>query len=447
MKLQNKDGGGDNGATDKPLDITIDMLGDSNHQDNTDHRSQQQKDADAEKQRIADEEKAKQDKDAANADTNNKKDDEALKAKALELGGTSFDGEGNLLDSTGKLVKTKDEVEKALDAEQEFTFTENDNGDILDETGKVVIKKADVKRDKDGNVLIPDSIINPPTKGTLVEELAKFTGIKVADKDGNLVQYDDTEEGIANYVKDAVNIGINQGALKLFEAMPDVKDYYLHRTNGGSASDFFKETTDWSKVVFDKSWTPEQKIDWVVKDLTAKGVDADEAKALAQVAKDSNKLDERTEKAIANLKELDKAKSKQRQDEYNAKQAEQIKETQNYWNGIKSVVDKGELEGIAIPEKDRKAFFDYISKPVDKQGRTQEMIDTEKEVPEKGLKLSYLRFKKFDLKELVQREAQTQNAKGLRERIAKAKNNTSGAKITVVKKGDANYVPSINDVA
>lgn len=421
----------------KEIEITIGDLSGSNHQDNTDTRTQQQKDADVETQRLVDEQ-ANKDKETADAA-------KALEDKAKELGGAKFDDKGNLLDDKGTIVKSKEDLDKEGANDTEITFEEDEKGNITKD-GKIVIEAKDVKRDKDGNPLIPDELVNPVQKGTLIEELSKFTGINIVDEKGVPIVYDETEEGIAKYVQDAIEVGTHNAALKLFENMPDVKNYFLHRANGGQPQDFFKEATDWNKLPAAKDATPEIKIDLIVRELTAKGVDLDEAKGIAQIAKDKNKLDERYDLAVKNLKEAETAKTKAQQDEYNKRALAEQENAKQYWNQRKTIIDSNNLAGITIPDKDKGAFYDYISKPVDKDGNTQEIIDAQAEKPETNLQLSYLRFKKFNLKDVVAKEAQTQRVQTLRERVAKDKSsNGSSIKVNIVKKA-TNQNVTVDDI-
>ena len=110
-------------------------------------------------------------------------------------------------------------------------------------------------------------------------------------------------------------------------------------------------------------------------------------------------------------------------------QAEQRQEADKFWEGVSETIETSrEFSGIVVQEKDKKKFFDYISKPVDKQGNTKRDVDHNGAEMDVRLAIDYLMFKGFKLDDIIKAKAKTETAKTLRKQIRSTTKSVKGAK-------------------
>jgi len=104
---------------------------------------------------------------------------------------------------------------------------------------------------------------------------------------------------------------------------------------------------------------------------------------------------------------------KQSREEARAKQEE-------FWNGVADTIeDSREFAGLAVPEKEKSRFFNYLSAPVNNEGMTQRDIDHKEADMEIRLAIDYLMYTGFDLGSLIDTKARTKSTRSLKERIMK----------------------------
>ena len=127
------------------------------------------------------------------------------------------------------------------------------------------------------------------------------------------------------------------------------------------------------------------------------------------------------------------------------KQINAEKEAQAYWSSVINTVKNGKLANINIPLPEREGFLTYLTTPI-QNGKSQDILDAEKDTVESDLLMSYLRYKGNDISALAKNIATTNNVQSLRERMAKNKiRNANSDKGTKPKTQD-NYIPSLSDL-
>jgi len=387
MENNNASGNDANKANDDVLDFNIEGLG-TEIKDGGQGQGQGQG-AETEEEKAAklkaseDAAKKKLEEEAAAA-ANAGKDE---KPTGIEIDGKAykFDAEGNAIDEFGVIKKTKAEVDAIL--EEENDGNEGDNNGNQDE--------------------LP-----------LTVELIQKIGVEVLGEDGKPKQYTEDITGLTQMVTDVAEELNNRERKEFFETFPAVAALTKHLMNGGTEADFYnKQAESWKNVSL-KDADETLKLSVITKDLIAKGFEAKEAEETAKLYKDSNKLDEMAEKS---LKSRQVAEEKAIQDKvladkaaYDAEMAEAVK----HWKTVEEVINKGDLSLITIPQVEKKAFNDYISKAVDAEGNTQATLDRAKLKLEQKLLLDYLVYSKLDISKLVQNKVNTTKADTLRKRLA-----------------------------
>lgn len=301
---------------------------------------------------------------------------------------------------------TFSELELEIDGKVEV-FKINEKGEAVDATGKVVKTKAEV-----------DAIAQEQRnqQEPLVVTLQKKSGYTLLDENNKPKVYEDTEEGILEMATDIAVLKANEAQKKYFEMFPDVREYAEFRQRGGNKADFFKRQAEsWSNVKFDAK--NEDLCKNVLRATLSKTMNKEQVEDTLQLYKDTGKLEGYGKTAYDNLVKEEVEFKKREKETFERQEAENTQKVEQYWNETHEVIKKGNLNNIIIPEADRDGFFKYISEAVDDNGRSQAIVDRQKLPREQLLQLEYLQYKGFNLKGLIEAAAKTERARTLRSKM------------------------------
>ena len=219
-------------------------------------------------------------------------------------------------------------------------------------------------------------------------------GVDILDDNDKPVQFEDTPEGLAQYVDAVIKTSqqeIAETAINsLYNRYPilkDVLDYYL--ANGNSL-DGFTGREDRSSITIDESNEKQQediiRLAWKERGQTIND-------AYIAYLKSSGLLLQTAEQELENIQNADKAERQRLADEARAAEQKAVEENQAYWNGVKQVIDGRKVAGYEIPQtiliqKEGKQiavtpndFFNYLYQ-TDKDGYTRYQRDIMKQTPE-----------------------------------------------------------------
>lgn len=261
---------------------------------------------------------------------------------------------------------------------------------------------------------------DPASEGgesTVVGEVLQSLGFEMPE-----TPYEDTPEGLAQMVQDVGNQMAMEQMQEVFDRYPLIQKHFEYVQNGGRSDEFIKAfdgTRDYDKLELSEDDTAMHR--QVLSDyLTKKGHDRDFIEDMLKDYDDSERLYEKATKAHAALKKGQAEERKQLLEQQKAQKAQAEKERQEFWEGMYDAIDKtDELAGIQLPKRDKSRFFEYISKPVTRDGRTQRDIDhAEAEMPMR-LAIDYLMFKGFDVSTLMGKKKATKKVQTLKERMEK----------------------------
>mgnify|MGYP005991681015 CR=1 FL=1 len=214
-----------------------------------------------------------------------------------------------------------------------------------------------------------------PVASTVVASILEKLGYETEE------EYDDTEEGLMAMTQDVGQQIAEDQLNNLFENFPLVQQHLEYVLNGGDSRDFMQ------------AYDPNL---------------------------DYGKL-EISEDDVRSRKELVEQRK--------AQQAKLEEEQQEFWNGVYETIESNnEFAGITVPNREKSKFFDYISTPVTKDGRTQRDLDHAEAEMETKLAIDYLMYKGFDLQKLVEKKARTSNVKSLKERISRNEERVKSAR-------------------
>lgn len=262
---------------------------------------------------------------------------------------------------------------------------------------------------------------------TLISEISSSFGY---DLEG---EYDDTPEGLTEMTKELAG-KVAEGQLdKIFETYPEVKQHLEYVMNGGDSRKFITGSNT-IKDLEDFKVTPDnvnsqQAV--MAEYLKTKGHDEEFISDLLNDYIDGDKL---YEKSIKAKQALIKYQKDTRAEEMKAQEQKLTKENagrKEFWEGVRETITTNkEFKGFTIQEKDKSNFFDFLSKPVEKDGSTARDTAYIGADTETKLAIDYLLFKGFDIKSIVATKAKTKASKDLRSRLK-----SSSDKIKTAKKG------------
>lgn len=321
--------------------------------------------------------------------------------------GNSVDEKGNLVDKDNIIVLSSDKLKNYLEKE-ELPF---------DTEGNVVNDKGEIIRTKE-QVLSDNSVIAP-----LINDIAENFGIEFPT-DFNV---EETNQGIIHVVNESIKQVQRKTVNSFLDNNPELKAYAQHIALGGTAENYTSSNIDYKNIDI-KRLEETAKLDLIKKSFVAQGNPNPDQ--LVEILKKAG--EEELNKALASsLMFLDN-----KQAEVNSQREQQVKQQQidsniqveNYWREVNSTVQKGNIGNIIIPVNKRQAFTDYMSRPINDRGQSQEMIDAEKEGLEQDLLISYLRFNKGSIDKLALEIARESKVQSLQQKFKKLEglSNTTG---------------------
>lgn len=271
------------------------------------------------------------------------------------------------------------------------TYKVDENNNLVDEKGEIFKKGEELEE-----YLKTLEQSDEDAKEELnIDSIQEALGIEITDEDGKEVQFENTPEGIKQYVAAVIETQqqeIAETTLNtLWDKYPvikDVLDYYL--ANGESLEGFNAESPNYDVDIDDNDESQQEsiiKLAW--KEQNRKGNVDDYIAYL----KSSGKLLSVAEEELEGLKEA----AKEQREAY-ARQAQEVakrqqEEQERYWAGVKEVIDSKKIAGYNIPDtiiikREGKNiavtpndFFNYIYR-VDKEGVTQYQRDLMKDSAE-----------------------------------------------------------------
>ena len=331
------------------------------------------------------------------------------------------------------------------------TYTVNENGDLVDEKGEVFKAKSEVEAflkeyTTEETNEVPE--IN-------VTDIQKLVGVDVVDEKGKAISFDNTPEGVAEYVNSVLDLKkaefAQAGINKLIEDYPVLNDFLNYYIANGNSYEGFGEMKDRSGIQIDEANEAQQiaivREAW--KEFGKRGnVDKyisylKDSGQLLDVAKDDLVA---LQQADAEIREENAKAALKAQQEYKAQVAA-------YWKEVKSCVDKREIAGYKIPDViilDRggkqvsatpEDFFNYIYQ-VDEQGMSQYQRELANEAPadrmNDELLKAYLKYTGKSYNSLLEMAVANKEVKKLRLTANKNKSAKATIKITKAAKTNGN---------
>jgi len=303
-------------------------------------------------------------------------------------------------------------IDDTAEVETEETAEETTE-EVVDEVEETEeeIEEEDTEEDDD------DDDVEPSEKSdTVVGEILSALGYEVEG------DYPDTAEGLTEMTKDIASQMADDRLDEVLEAFPLVKDHLQYVLAGGQSQNFMQAhdpNLDYNAFTLTEDDTRSQKA--ILSDyFRVKGHDNDFINEMLEDYEDSGKLHNKAEAARQALGKAQEQQNAQLVEQQNQMRYQQMQEQETFWNGVADTIkDSKEFAGLQVTEREKSKFFNYLSQPVSRDGRTQRDLDHAEADMEVKLAIDYLMFKGFNLDTIIDKKAKTKQTKSLRDKIAK----------------------------
>ena len=313
-------------------------------------------------------------------------------------------------------------VDTTLDTSLEMDDDKVIDNDIKEPEDDSLESVEDVQADNTTTTTTDEEVVE---EASLVNELMEKFGFEFED------EFDDTIDGITTLTRKAAEKFAEQELDTLFDTYPEVKNLLEYMSLGGDPSKYINTKfpeTDYNTIELTDNEKQHEAL--VTQELLLKGYAQEDIQAELEDYKAGGILENKAKRALVSLKKNQVAEQKtilaKQQEQYEVKQ----REIETFWDGVNDTISKAsQFKGLNVPESDKKAFFDYLSKPVT-DGKSQRDLDVEAADTETRLAIDYLLMKKFNLSNLVTNKAKTLQAKSLRDRLQRSKVSSAPNSIT-----------------
>tara|TARA_R110000851_G_scaffold107953_1_gene228585 strand:+ start:3813 stop:4934 length:1122 start_codon:yes stop_codon:yes gene_type:complete len=309
----------------------------------------------------------------------------------------------------------EDTPENDLDSDAEIKAEESEKEEP--------VQKA--KSEKETSEKIDETETEEEEDDSIIGEVLSNLGYDVDEK------YEDTTEGLVSLTKDIGAQIADETLDKLFEQHPLVGKHLEYVMNGGKSEEFMSTNDpreDYSKMEINEDDLSTQKT-ILSEYFRLKGHDKEFISELLEDYEDSGKLHKKAESAKTALAQAQDKYKTEMLEEQKQKQKQNKEEQTKFWDGVYDTIDKSkEFKGISIPEREKTKFFDYLSKPVTKEGYTQRDLDHNDSEMDTKLAIDYLMYKGFNLDKLIDKKARTKSTRALKDKIKGHKESLKSAK-------------------
>lgn len=330
--------------------------------------------------------------------------------RKLDISSISFDDMiGDGLESTTDPVLDDASLEEAPQEEIE----DNEEYDIVREDDSLEVdKELDYEESEDEE----DDVIEPAEgfDNNIVSEIANTLGFELNG------EYEETVDGLTNFVRDMSQQAAEEQLQGLFEQFPEVQKHLDFVMAGGDSSQFlqtYSPQTDFAAIELGENDTQIQRA-VLGQYLQAKGHDMEFINDTLDTFEDNGKLFGKAQVAKNELAKYQEQQRVQLIEQQRQVWEQQQQQQQEFWNGVADKIESGnEFAGIQIPDKQKSRFFEYISQPVGPNGETQRDLDYQQSDMDIKLAIDYLMYSGFKLDDVINKKARTRSAQSLRERI------------------------------
>jgi hypothetical protein len=317
-----------------------------------------------------------------------------------------------------------EEVSEEVEEVEEVEDTVEEDDDLDEEEYEEEDEEEEEETDND---IVPDD--------SIVGEVLASLGFETVEE-----EYDDTPEGLAKLTQDLGTKMAEDQLDQLFGNFPLIEQHLEYVLAGGDSQQFMKAydpDNDYGKLeISDNDIRTQRSV--LATYFRAKGHEDEFINELLEDYEDNGKLSSKATQAKNALAQSQAVYRKELVEKQREEQQSRMQEQQEFWNGVYETIDGSEeFAGLRVPKREKSKFFDYLSKPVTKEGYTQRDLDHRDSEMEVKLAIDYLMFKGFNLDKIISGKAKTAATKSLKDRIARGQETLKSAKKASRRKSQA----------
>lgn len=241
--------------------------------------------------------------------------------------------------------------------------------------------------------------------------------------DKNIIDYDpkdfeDSEAGLAGVVQKTIEKEINSYKTALGK---DSQKFIEYLENGGDPLKYIQAKASLNYLKVDEKVLSEndtmQKS--VISDLLARdGYEEAEINDKLADYEAAGILEKEAQRSLKRLKVTQQKEDDSLITNQKAARQAQVDAYEIYIHQLETNLSKKtEIAGFPINDRDKTKLFEYMTKPVDEQGRSQLIIDTSSD-PEMQMNLAWAAYKKFNFSN-IERKAVTEASSKLRNALGR----------------------------
>ena len=234
-------------------------------------------------------------------------------------------------------------------------------------------------------------------------------------------EFEDSEEGLVKVIQSEIDKGVE----KYKEDLPQLAQEFIEYIDkGGDPQNFVRATSDvdFSKIdpkVIDGKENLQKQL--VAELMRREGYSQDDILQDVQDFVDGGLIAKRANRALSKLKSLQEKERKTLLSDQEKAQKLREKEHDNFLSSLKEDIEsREEIAGFPVVKKQKKDFYDYITKVDRKTGKTRLVSDSEAD-QDSQLKMAWLYYNKFDFSK-VEKKARTKATSSLRANLERAGN-------------------------
>ena len=234
-------------------------------------------------------------------------------------------------------------------------------------------------------------------------------------------EFEDSEEGLVKVIQSEIKRGVK----KYKEELPPLAQEFIeYLDKGGNPQNFVKATSDVDfsqidpKVIEGKENLQKQL---VAELMRREGYSQEDISQDVQDFIDGGLIAKRANRALSKLKSLQATERKNLLADQEEADNVKKEEHSNFLTSLKEDINtREEIAGFPVAKKNRKDFYDYITKVDRKTGKTRLVSDSEAD-KDSQIKMAWLYYNKFDFSK-VEKKARTKATSSLRANLERAGN-------------------------
>lgn len=256
-------------------------------------------------------------------------------------------------------------------------------------------------------------------QASLIKDIRDRIGVEI-----DVESFDETEEGVAQLATRAAEQIAQREFQRIISSDSLVRDVVQHKSNGGDPRDILYTQypqVDYNQVVFDDANSDQHK--QILRDYYRNLGEADQdIQNNISDFEQAGTLSDRAKRALEKLANMQKQQAEEVKKKQKEEEEKRLQQAKEFWDGIwNDLSGRSTINGITIPETEKRGFFDYISDPVTQDGRAKSDIDRAQRDVETQMMHDYIDYlqnvKGLSLQQLIKRSSSSAASRTLREKL------------------------------